>query len=243
MKNWIIMAMMVACVVSLSYGDTIVFFDDFLDSSWQTALGGYGLGTPTVGEAYTADQDNTNDISLTGNAVSGSYALMLQRGTDPQVSSLYAHISAANQSLIEQTQSASWMFDLNNTGAGAGFLFSSGGTCLANISFGSDGHVTYYDGATHDTGLTYTTETYQDIQIDIDFANDTFTISANGNTTTGSTDIPFLAAATTLDTMRLVIDKNDVARVDNWTLTTVPEPMTLGVLAAGGVVLLRRRRR
>jgi len=86
-------------------------------------------------------------------------------------------------------------------------------------------------------------DTWINFSIILNYVTGTYTASIGGFTTTG---IPFITASTDLGDadLTLRVGRGDTSFFDNLRIETsvIPEPTTLTLLGAAGVMVLRRKR-
>ena len=93
------------------------------------------------------------------------------------------------------------------------------------------------------TGATVLPDTWVNFSMELNYVTGTYTASIGGFTTTG---IPFITASTDLGDADLTLrgGRGDTSFFDNLRIETsvIPEPTTLALLGAAGVMVLRRKR-
>ena len=241
-----ILVLMFGVAVQPSLG--VIVFEDGFESA--VAEPGDAVGTPVIGASWTIFEDDNNDVGISGLVNSGSKAALFQRANaDNFVTKALANLTAADTATVQANgmamiELAFIKSDQNDSSALGIFGFSNGAAANAiQIRFDDDGNVLYYNGSVIDTGLNYVLGSYQDVGIALDFANYTFTVSVEGNTTTGSTDVAFTLNESTMTSFDIVAGKDAVFRVDDLLITTVPEPATMILLGLGAIGGLARRNR
>ena len=213
----------------------VVIFEDHFA---EYPIGNGNPGTPPVGADWTVEQEQY-DWNIRIGDTGGDNCLIVQRASvQSQAPKAVANITSEGSTSIEG-KTALISAEIHVPAGNAVYLQGRDGTTtLFNINLNA-GDVTYYDGSTTvDTGLDFTTDQFESIEIDCDFTAHTFTISVEGNTTTGSTDVAFWNNGSTMTAFVLGAAKGTTGYIDDLIIT--PEPATIGLLLLG-VGFLRRK--
>ena len=220
-----VVAVLFGMAVQPSLG--VVLFQDGFESAISEP--GDAPGTPVIGDSWTVIEDDTNDVGVSSSAMSGVKAALLQRlNSDPFNTVLEANLSVESTTMIETNGRATISYGLlkssqSDSSATAGIAAKDGETKILSVAFEDDGRITCYNGATTDTGLTYTLGVYQEVEISINFATGIFTISVEGNVTVGSRNIPFWNAANSMTSVAHLPGKDAVYRIDDFEVSTSDE--------------------
>ena len=116
-----------------------------------------------------------------------------------------------------------------------------------SLYFHADGSIEYYDGAYNDTGLTFTTDSWEQVVISADMEAQTYSLTVGGS----SVDLAWGGSSSTAGTHSVGelffqgCEHGGVFCIDNVRLIAVPEPSTLALLATGlfGLLAYARRKR
>lgn len=227
----------------------VVFQDDFDD---ETAGTNTDPGTPIVGQDWQVTEKTASRVAVVDTqAQSGANSLLVRRlATDDSPSPLAtASFDAASQLLVQNAEQATISFEmllLDDGSTAQSIVLGNGpGGQMFNLHFirssSVAGEVQYFNGSFNSTGLNFAIGQWQTIQIDLDFDADTFTLSIEGNATTGSTDVGFTNNQTTFESVSFGSARPNHGYFDDVLITTVPEPASAVLLCAGVALMVRGR--
>jgi hypothetical protein len=245
-------------------GAEVVFFDDFEAAD---PVGTILPDSPPVGENWVKRNPDHVDSNIAANpeieARNSSSLVYRMYRPDPRftsVSIMLAPISAVDTALIAANKAATIEFKYyelditsggNNGTGGLNIIANEAPAVAGTLPVNSSTGLSMSNGGFHQTGfgnvpgISFTTDDWHDVRLDIDFIAKNYLLSLNG--VAGPT-LPFTdATATTIRHLWLSYSNQPAEYfIDDLRVTTVPEPTTLALVCLSllGVAsgLVRRRK-
>jgi hypothetical protein len=260
MRSFSILACVLAfiamfCIASAASADTVTIFQDgfegytaattFLDVNQDVDPG----TPPSFGDPWTVAESSPYYVQVMNVPHGTAYCAGPHSGVNylnifhaGQIA--FANIPTAGQNLIQQNANVSldmWVYKNLADGWTGGTMVGgrTGAVDPFAVSFGPDGKV-YYNGM-NDTGLTFTSDTWMNLKVDVDFASQTFDVTLNGNT---AKNLGFDQTASKLESVYLYAagywGSDSRGAFDDVTISVseVPEPGTLTLVVCGLLGLL-----
>jgi hypothetical protein len=256
MRTLVVAAATLTVSVCGSASRGAVLFQDDFEAPHAALNSVLSSVTPIVGDHYTTDGSNVAHVRNTstnppGTVAAGGSQFVEAPRTDGWVVTPASTTLATNKLV---TFSFDFYLASDDPAAPRKFLdlvnYDSGRAGFDLVLYGDDGSIAYFDGPGQNTLVTlpgdnhFARDTWVPFNLVADFSAGLFT--ATVGTFSFSGDFATWAALGgdhihTFDTFLYSTGNAPTTFYDN-ILITVPEPASLGLLAMGGLLLLRRRR-